>query len=319
MHFLLVGPGALGCLLASYLSRGLAGTDNRLSLLDHNPERAELIKRRGILCDLQDGQHSIPIEATARPDQIKPADVIVLCVKSYDIPACLAFCQPLLLDGTLLVFMQNGISHLNCQNLAGKAACAFGTTTEGATLLGKGHVRHAGTGTTSLGFLAQPAAKFIQLLNKTAEIFSLGGLAVSVTEDILDHLWAKLFVNVGINALTATLGCTNGDLLHLPGVPARIEAAVGEAEAIARARGISIAGDPYAATIAVCQKTAHNISSMLQDVRNRRRTEIAAINGAILREGQELGIATPENLTLVEQVKEIEAGYTDENMTVNGI
>lgn len=309
MHILLVGPGALGCLLASVLSRGIAGSDVRLSLLDHNPDRAAMLNQRGILYDLQDTRQCIPIAATAGTELLGPVDVIVLCVKSYDIPACLASCRPLLREGALLVFMQNGIGHLDCLHLTGRAACAFGTTTEGATLLDKGHVRHAGSGVTHLGFLTPPDVRAEQLLEQTARLFAGGGLAVSVTDGILNRLWAKLFINVGINALTATLGCTNGSLLTLPGIPARMQAAVGEAEAVARARGIAIGDDPYAATVSVCHKTAGNISSMLQDVRNRRRTEIEAINGAILREGANLKIATPENLLLVSQVKKIEAGY----------
>ncbi len=311
MHFLLVGPGALGCLLVSLLSRGLAGTDIRLSLLDHNPDRTDFLNQQGILYDLQGKQQCIPITASARPELLGSVDVIILCVKSYDIVSCLASCQPLLREGTLIIFMQNGISHLNCQNLTGRAVCAFGTTTEGATLLAKGHVRHAGSGVTHLGFLVNPDDHAVKLLEKTAQSFARGGLAVSITESILSRLWAKLFVNVGINALTATLGCTNGRLLTLPGVITRVKAAVGEAEAIARARGITVSDDPYAATVTVCQKTADNISSMLQDVRNRRRTEIDAINGAVLQYGRDLGIITPENHLLVRQVKEIEAGYTD--------
>ena len=310
MHFLLVGPGALGCLLGSVLSRGLAGSDSRLSLLDHNPERADFLNQRGILYDLQGMQQCIPIAATAKPESLEPVDVIILCVKSYDIPACLASCQPLLREGTLLIFMQNGISHLNSRNQTGRADCAFGTTTEGATLLGRGHVRHAGSGATYLGFLTKPDDHSAKLLEKTAEVFALGGLVISVTDDILNRLWAKLFVNVGINALTAVLGCTNGSLLTLPGVTGRMRSAVSEAEAVARARGITISDDPYSTTVSVCRNTADNISSMLQDVRNRRRTEIDAINGAILQEGRDLGIPTPENLSLVRQIKEIEAHYS---------
>ena len=315
MHFLLVGPGALGCLLASYLSRGLAGTDIRLSLLDHNPERADFINRQGILCDQPDRQHKVPITAVASPKHISPVDVIILCVKSYDIPACLRFCQPLLLEGTLLIFMQNGISHLDCQHLAGKAFCAFGTTTEGATLVSRGHVRHAGKGSTHLGFLTSPGVHAEQLLEKTTELFASGGLTISITNDILNRLWAKLFVNVGINALTAILGCSNGDLLNIPGITLRMKEAVAEAETIARKLGIEIAADPYAATVDVCKKTANNFSSMLQDIRNNRRTEIDAINGAVMQHGLELNIATPENLLLVKQVKEIEDNFSNRQAT----
>jgi len=319
MHFLLVGPGALGCLLVSILSRGLVGSAIRLSLLDHDPVRADFLNQQGILYDLQDKRQCIPIAATAKPEHLGPIDVIILCVKSYDIASCLAFCQPLLRENTLVIFMQNGISHLNCQHLTGRAVCAFGTTTEGATLLGRGHVRHAGSGATYLGFLAKPNDDAAGLLERTAEAFARGGLVVSVTDDILNRLWGKLFVNVGINALTATLGCTNGTLLTLPGVTARIKAAVAEAEAIAKARGIMVSGDSYGITLTVCRNTANNTSSMLQDVKNRRRTEIDAINGALLPYGRELGIATPENLLLVRQVKDLEAGYSDAQRPEGGV
>jgi 2-dehydropantoate 2-reductase len=310
MHVLLVGPGALGCLLASAISRGTKDTDIRLSLLDHNRSRAEFIQQRGILYDLNDERRLVPLAVTTEPLALGPVDVIVLCVKSYDVPASLTSCRPLLQEGTLLLFMQNGIAHLDCGHLTGRATVAFGTTTEGATLLDQGHVRHAGSGATHLGFLTPPRAHDSKLLEKTAELFRQGGLIASITEDIMTRLWAKLFINVGINALTATLGCTNGDLLHLPGIRSRMEAAVAEAETVARAQGILIQNDPFAATIKVCEKTAKNISSMLQDVRQQRRTEIDAINGAVLKRGQDLGIATPENLRLVRQIKDIEAGYS---------
>jgi 2-dehydropantoate 2-reductase len=48
---------------------------------------------------------------------------------------------------------------------------------------------------------------------------------------------------------------------------------------------------------------------MLQDVRKKRRTEIDAINGAIVAMGKKFGIDTPENRLLCNQVKELEAGY----------
>lgn len=310
MHVLLVGPGALGCLLASVISRGSEATGTRLSLLDHNPSRAVFIQQRGILYDLNDERRHIPLVVSTEPVALAPIDVIILCVKSYDVPASLASCRPLLQEGTLLLFMQNGIAHLDCGHLTGQATVAFGTTTEGATLLDRGHVRHAGSGATHLGFLAPRGDHDTKILEKTAEIFQKGGLITSITEDIMTRLWAKLFINVGINALTATLDCTNGDLLNIPGIRTRMKTAVSEAEAVARARGITIQDAPYAATVKVCEKTARNISSMLQDVRQHRRTEIDAINGAILKEGKALGIATPENQLLVNQIKEIEKSYS---------
>lgn len=131
-------------------------------------------------------------------------------------------------------------------------------------------------------------------------------MQTALTTSILTKLWGKLFVNVGINALTATLDCKNGELLHLADARKRMHAAILEAIEVARAKGIDILGDPIESAESVCQKTAGNVSSMLQDIRKKRRTEIGAINGAVVAFGKEHGLETPENTLLMNQVKGIE-------------
>ncbi len=308
MHFLLVGPGALGCLLSSVISTGLSHGD-RLTILDHNHDRAALISGRGVVCETDEKTAAVPVTALSEPGQVGPVDVVLLCVKSYDIAESLDFCRPLLSPDTLLVFFQNGISHLEPGYRIGAAEAAFATTTEGATLLGPGHVRHAGRGVTFLGFLEPSKQRAAELLKHTGKVLAGGGLQVEITDNILSRLWAKLFINNGINALTATLGCRNGELLTLPGVAERMERAVAEALKVAQAKEITVMDDPYRAARIVCSKTAENVSSMLQDVRNRRKTEIDAINGAVVSIGKRYGIETPENILLCHQVKEIESGF----------
>jgi 2-dehydropantoate 2-reductase len=308
MHFLLVGPGALGCLLSSVVSKGMADSD-RLTILDYNGDRAKHLTKDGIGYHLDEQLIQVPVTAVSDPQMLDPVDVVLLCVKSYDVVNSLEFCKPILSKRVLLIFMQNGISHLELQDHLHGAVAAFGTTTEGATLLSAGQVRHAGSGVTYLGFLDSPDKQVAGLLQKTNDVFSAGGLQVHLTGNILARLWAKLFVNAGINALTAILGCNNGDLLTLPGIDKRMEAAIEEAMQLAKSRNIPIMDEPCQATRLVCRKTAKNVSSMLQDVRKKRRTEIDAINGAIVAMGRTFGIDTPENRRLCKQVKELEAGY----------
>lgn len=88
-----------------------------------------------------------------------------------------------------------------------------------------------------------------------------------------------------------------------------MRAAIDEAVRIAGKKNIPIMDEPYQAARFVCEKTAQNVSSMLQDVRIRRRTEIDAINGAIVALGHEMDIDTPENSLLCHQIKELETGY----------
>ena len=240
-------------------------------------------------------------------------DIVLFCVKSQDLDHCLHSCQPLLSPQTLVVFLQNGISHLDIQErLYLPAAPAFASSSEGATLLGPGHVLHAGKGKTLMGFLTDPTDRHQQQLAELARLLQEAGLDVELSQDIRTQLWAKLFVNAGINPLTALYNRTNGQLLTSCAARGRLKNIVRESETVARACGITIAVDPLQTTLAVCKRTARNISSMLQDRRHQRPTEIDAINGAIVREGKRVGIATPFNEEAVQQIKKMEEKYNQD-------
>lgn len=315
MRFVLVGPGALGCLLASVLAKAINHKEDRFILLDHNTERARQLTSQGIIYQRHDQSERVALPVISSPAEIGHADVIILCVKSYDVPASLQFCRPLLQPATLLLFLQNGISHLGASGLTWEASPVYGTTTEGATLLGRGSVRHAGKGLTQFGFLEPADQPTTKLLEKAVAIFNRGGLKASITDDILSRLWTKLMVNVGINGLTAILDCPNGELLSRAGIPERMTLLVAEAAAVAAASNIQVPENSLDITREVCRKTAENISSMLQDVRAGRRTEIDAINGAVVAAGERLGIPTPENRLLVDQIKQLEEKYSGSTST----
>ncbi len=306
MRFVTIGPGALGCLVSSVLARTISPTEDDLWLLDYNEQRAQLLNQKGIVYEKDNTQDTYMLHVSSSPEEIGNADVIFLCVKSYDVVSSLNFCRPLLQKNTLLIFLQNGISHLDVKENLAEAKGIYATTTEGATRLGAGHIRHAGTGVTYLGFLEQAQTDDMELLRSTCLQLEKGGMKVDVDDDIRSRLWAKLFINVGINPFTAIWNCKNGELLTLPGVKEQMRQAIAEAVRVAEAHGIHIATDPYELALSVCKSTASNVSSMLQDVRAKRLTEIAAINGAVVREGKKTGTATPVNQELVEKINMIE-------------
>jgi len=91
-----------------------------------------------------------------------------------------------------------------------------------------------------------------------------------------------------------------------------MEGAVDEAVAVAGAKGIRLPYDnPLDRVLTVCEATADNVSSMLQDVLKEQPTEIGMINGAIAREGKKLGRPTPVNETLAFLVQGIEETYRE--------
>ena len=301
MRIAVVGPGALGCLFATKLFA--AATDDSVFLIDHRPQRAEQLSDQGIRVESQKGTTTFGLPVYHDPASLEPVDVLFSCVKSYDLENSLRFTTPLVTPQTLYVFLQNGIGHLGFSSNE-EMTPVFGTTSEGATRLGSGHIRHAGSGHTFLGFPAQQGEAANERMQLLLELLAAGGLKCSISDDIQARLWAKLFVNVGINGLTAIHNCANGELLHNEQTRATMAKLVREAEQVAIALGITITDDPVTAAESVCQKTSSNISSMLQDVRNNCPTEIDAINGAVSRMAKQLDIATPENDLLIAKVKE---------------
>ncbi len=314
MRIVIVGPGALGSLLAARLGllhRDKSGTGNdcfSLHLLDYRPERAELLQANGFLFEEAGRKIRCRPHVTLDPEICAGADVVFLCVKSTVVSSALVRFTPFLVPDTLLLAMQNGIGHLEAISQV-PAAAGMGITSEGATLVAPGHVRHGGSGLTRLGLLAAGSTDSDRKLADIIALLNKAGLRTERTAQPLRHIWAKLFVNVGINALTAIHGCRNGELLNSQSIKETMETAVREAERVARAKNIPVETDPVQATFAVCEATRHNTSSMRQDVLQKRLTEIDAINGAIVAAGAECGIATPANAELVRLIRELEASY----------
>ncbi|MBI5556945.1 MAG: 2-dehydropantoate 2-reductase [Deltaproteobacteria bacterium] len=306
MKIVIVGPGALGSLFAAALA---AGTDSEVWLLDKDVERAAQVHGK-LLLTKGEQEFCRFVSASGEAEKIGAADLVLLCVKSRDVAAALQAASPLFTEKTMFIAFQNGISHLDTlARVKLPVPPVIGVTAMGATLLRPGHVCYGGQGLTRIGFLSPAGAEKKERLAEIAELFNRAGLPTQQVANILDYVWAKLLVNVGINALTALHDCANGDLLVIDGARDKLVAAVTEGMVVARALGIHLPEDPVSGTLAVCRATAGNISSMLQDVRRGRATEIGAINGALIDKANELGIDVPVNRELVAGVRAIEGGY----------
>ncbi len=303
MDFLIVGPGAMGCLFAARLQKvGL-----NAALLDYRPERAEEIDRSGIHVEGVDGEFHVPVPATVGSVPGSPSFVLI-CVKSNETAAAGRAVRDLLSNKPVVVTLQNGLGHMETLGeLFGPDRVLGGVTSEGATLLGVGRVRHAGRGETVLGPGGRPGGPAERL----AQAFNRAGFTTRCAEDVENLIWGKLMVNVGINALTAITRLHNGRLPDIGGTRTVMEMAVAEAVAVAGGRGIRLPYDrPLERVIQVCRATAENVSSMLQDVLKERITEVDYINGAIVRQGEAMGIATPANTILTCLVKALQETYT---------
>jgi len=303
-----VGPGALGCLLAAALDREAPG---KTCLLDHDARRAALLRAGGIGLETAGRPERRAVPVFTDPGLIGSARLILLCVKTRDLAGLLPTLAPLAGGSTLLLAFQNGMDHITPLRRSGlPGAWGLAVTTAGAHLVGTGQVRLAGAGRFLLGFPEATGTGGGSTLDLLANLLNRAGLPAVVVPDIMTHVWNKLLINAGINALTALYQCSNGELLKTKETSALLAAAVEEGALVARARGIAIVADPVAMTRDVCRTTAANLSSMLQDVRQRKKTEIEAINGAIVREAESLGLAAPVNQQLLQAVQALEDGYS---------
>jgi 2-dehydropantoate 2-reductase len=130
---------------------------------------------------------------------------------------------------------------------------------------------------------------------------ALAPLDPTVVDDIRDAVWEKLLVNVGINAATALARVPNGALIDGPGERV-LEAAVAEARRVAAAEGREVSADAAERALDVAESTATNVSSMRADLEAGRRTEVEALNGAVVARGEAHGVPTPVNRTLADLV-----------------
>ena len=134
---------------------------------------------------------------------------------------------------------------------------------------------------------------------------------MEVNKGIQDYIWYKLLVNTPINAIAAITRLKNGEMAENEQVHPLMRTVADEALAVAKAEKIRIlmTEHPVEVCIPALRAASENKASMLQDIEARRRTEIDAINGAIVERGEKLGIPSPVNRTLTGLVKIIELQY----------
>lgn len=99
--------------------------------------------------------------------------------------------------------------------------------------------------------------------------------------------------NALINPLTALFDIPNGALLDSPDTLKLMRELFEEASAVAFANGQKMGETDWQEIVTICRNTSRNHSSMLQDVKRQKRTEVESINGYLVARGKEAGITTP--------------------------
>jgi 2-dehydropantoate 2-reductase len=286
MRVVVFGAGAMACLFGARLSRVA-----NVTLIDAWTEGIESIRKNGIVCEEASGCSTAHVDAALPGSPLEPGDVAFVLVKAWQTEQVSKYLRNYTRAGSPVISLQNGLG--NVERLGPSALP--GSTAEGVTLLGPGRVRAGGSGPTHV---AAPA--WIVDLLKSAG-FESYNCDLSEARNLI---WGKLAVNCGINALTALLRVPNGELLRRPAAESLMTSAVLECAAVAKELKIDLPfADAAAKVREVAERTAANMSSMLQDVLRGAPTECDAINGAVAREGEKLSVPTPVNWMLWQLVK----------------
>lgn len=290
MNAAVIGPGALGCLFAARLAQ--AGIET--TLVDHSRARAARLAKNGVVVESEHGALAERPHVTLSVPSGQ--DLVLVLTKSHattslDIPS-----------GQPVLTLQNGLG--NAEALAARIGAEFvlaGSTSEAATLLDVGRVRHAAEGAVLFGaWTTCPTGRAALLLRQAA-------FEVTITETPTTVLWEKAVVSAAINPLTALLDTPNGYLIECEDARVLLKDLAIEATKVANGEGHALDEDAMAAqTEAVCSQTATNISSMLQDVRTKRPTEIEAITGEILRRAGAMPLPLPYSETVYRLIKALE-------------
>jgi 2-dehydropantoate 2-reductase len=296
MKIAILGPGAIGSLCAAILRKG--GLD--VTLVDHRAERSARLSKNGIILKSIHGEQQVVVPVTSDSRALGSVDLVLVCVKAHQTQAALLQHKGLLGSGTLIWSIQNGLGivevlqqfHPRCQLLGG-------CTTVGVFLEREGVLRHVGEGETFIGELGGGRSERVEGI---ARELCRAGMKVTVSGEIQRVMWEKIFVNVGINALTAILKVKNGAVLDREPVRRIMEQAVFEAVVAAGKNGVVFQEQEVLKKVrSVIQATKDNRSSMRVDLENDRLTEIEFLNGAIARMG-----CAPVNQTLADLVRALE-------------
>lgn len=304
MKIAIVGAGAMGSLYGGLL----ANSNNEVYLIDIWEEHVNKINEEGLTIIEVDGETYARPKALTNSEKIGPVDLVIIFVKSIYTKDAIKSNFSIINEKTVILSLQNGYG--NAEDIAAYANrenVIIGTTSHGATMIEPGKIRHAGLGPTYIGKLTGAADVST---TKVRQMLQEAGFETIISENVMELVWSKLLVNVGINAITAILGIKNGQLLDWKETKELVALAVTEAVQVAKGLELNFDEEETIENVMrVAKNTTENRSSMLQDVTNKRKTEIDKINGAIVKEGAKLGINTPVNLVVTNLIKVMESNY----------
>ncbi len=306
MRVLLFGLGALGtvysCLLKN-MGHEVVGLDREIVVAG--------IKEHGVQVEGIWGDHKAQLDQLVTDSKELEAshfDLVILTVKSYETGEVCRQISGLVGPDTYLFLAQNGYGNYEAAaEHIPEGRIILGRVIFGAETLAWGHSRVTVIADDVL--LGSPAHLIdLPILEKYAQIFNTAGIPTRASEEVMKYVWAKIIYNSALNPLGAILEVAYGQLAANENSKSLMDEIIKEIFAVLAAIGQET---PWANAEAYLQAfygqmvpaTVLHHASMLQDILRGRRTEIDALNGAVVELGKAYGVKTPVNEVVVAMLK----------------
>ncbi|WP_028579963.1 ketopantoate reductase family protein [Desulfogranum japonicum] len=301
MHIVIVGGGAIGRFFGAYFCKG----GNQVTLIDTNSEVVDELNKNGIglvryIGGPQDTEEHFSVCADTDGKKIQQCDLILLTVKSFATRSAAENVAHLVRPESPIIFMQTGLGNQAIlREMFPAQAILAGLTFVSATGLGNAKIRQGRSGTTYLGELGavgELAGQVTPRLEKICKVFTESGIEARCSGRIIGRLWGKVITYAALNSLTSILRVPNGKLLEDTESLQLARELIAEGEAVAQARGVEpFVDDLFEQFQQICKESSNNLSSMLQDIINNKKTEIDAQSGTLVKYAEKFGMQAPRH------------------------
>ena len=299
MKYAVIGAGGVG----GYFGARLAADGNEVAFIARGAH-AEAMRRDGLRVTSPLGDLHIPEpEVPADLADIGFADIILFCVKLWDLEDAAARIKPLLSRDTAVIPVQNGVSAGDrLAALLGPRHVMGGVAQISAAIEGPGVIAHH-TPLARLLFAERDGAKSWRQECMLSACMS-AGIAAKVPDDIERAIWEKFVLLAPLAGCCCFYRAPVGEIAADPERRARLAAMMEEAAALGRAKGVALRDDLAARKLKQALELAPAVKpSMLLDLEHGRRLELDWLTGEIVRLGQKLGVTTPVNAEVYESLK----------------
>lgn len=289
MRIAVFGTGGAGGYFGAQLAR--AGED---VIFIARGEHLQTIRTHGLRVETSKGEIVIqPAQADDDPGNVGVVDVVILGVKAWQVTDAARAMQPMIGPETFVVPLQNGVEAASQLAAAlGAEHVLGGLCGTMSWMVGPGHIRSIG----EMHFIrfGELDKRPSERTERLRQAFERAGVKVDVPSDIHVALWEKLLFVVSFGGVGAVTRAPIGVIRSLPETRRLLEQCVREIFAVARARHIALSEGIVEKTMTFLDSLAPSGTTSLQrDIAEGKPSELEAWNGAVVRLGREVGVATP--------------------------